>query len=99
MHKIELTKKALKDAQLLVNAKLYNKAAQLLAIIEVDPYQTPPPYEKLKYDLKGSFSRRINDKHCIVYRVLPNTDNLVDNNGNRYKGIIKITDMWNHYDD
>jgi len=80
-YKLKYTRQAEKDARLLEQAKLKKPAANLLKIIKKDPFQNPPRYEKLQGDLKGSYSRRINIKHRIVYDVLPNDDGLSDKNG------------------
>ena len=79
-------------------AGLDKNAIQLLAIIQENPFQNPPPYEKLKGDLEGLYSRRINKQHRIVYGVLPNDENFIDENGKTYKGIVKILRMWTHYE-
>ncbi len=68
-YKILYSKLALKDAKKLSNANLDVKAKELIEIIRNDPFQNPPPYEKLVGNLTGSFSRRINIKHRIVYEV------------------------------
>ena len=97
-YKLKYTKQAEKDARLLEEAGLDEKAKNLLSIMKRNPYQNPPPYEKLKGDLKGSLSRRINKQHRIIYDVLPNDENLKDENGELYKGIIKVIRMWTHYE-
>jgi Txe/YoeB family toxin of toxin-antitoxin system len=63
-----------------------------------NPFQIPPEYEKLNGDMKGLYSRRINKKHRLVYDVLPNAENLTDENGELYKGIVKVISMWTHYE-
>ena len=73
-------------------------AIKLLAVIKENPYQNPPEYEKLKGDMKGLYSRRINKKHRLVYDVLPNNDNLKDENDEPYTGIVKVLSMWTHYE-
>ncbi len=65
------TKHARKDAQKLAASGLKAKAQELLAIIKENPFQNPPPYEKLVGDLSGAYSRRINIQHRLVYEVLP----------------------------
>ena len=97
-YKLKYTKQAEKDARLLEQAGLDKKAIKLLIIIKDNPYQNPPPYEKLKGDFKGSISRRINRQHRIIYDILPNTENLKDENDELYKGIIKVIRMWTHYE-
>ena len=98
MYKIDLTKQAAKDAKLLERDGMKPKAAELIKIIRKDPYQNPPPYEKLKGDFKGLYSRRINKQHRLVYDVLPNADNVKDESAEPYKGIVKIIRMWTHYE-
>ena len=79
------TKEAQKDALKIARAGLKSKAEILLAILRKNPYQNPPPYEKLVGDLQGAFSRRINIKHRIVYQIL-----------NDLK-IIKVIRLWTQY--
>ena len=86
MYKIVYTKKAVKDIAKLKSAKLDEKARSLIELIRKDPFQTPPPYEKLLGDLSGAYSRRINVKHRFVYEVLEKDK------------IIKILSMLTHYD-
>jgi len=82
---IVITKQAQKDAKKLESCNLDKKAKELLNIIKENPYQTPPPYEKLIGDLKGFYSRRINIKHRIIYEVYEK------------ENTIKILRMWTHY--
>ena len=86
MYSIVYTKKAADDIPKLKAAKLENKAKALIDIIRANPYQTPPQYEKLQGDLQGTYSRRINIKHRLVYEVIEN------------ERTIKIISLWNHYD-
>ena len=97
-YKLKYTRQAEKDARLLEQAGLEKTAKELLAIIQRNPYQNPPPFEKLRGDFKGSFSRRINRQHRIIYDVLSNEEGLKDDAGNLYKGIVKIIRMWTHYE-
>jgi len=97
-YKLKYTRQADKDARLLERAGLDDIAVKLLAIVKANPYQAPPEYEKLKGGRDGSYSRRINRKHRFVYEVLPNAENLTDENGVPYKGIVKIIRMWTHYE-
>jgi len=97
-YKLKYTHQAEKDARLLERAGLDKIAVKLLVIIKKNPFQNPPAYEKLQGDLKGSYSRRISKQHRIVYDVLPNNENLTDENGKLYKGIVKIIRMWTHYE-
>jgi toxin YoeB len=80
------TKQAQKDAKNLATAGLKEKALQLLEVLKNDPFQNPPPYEKLVGDLVGSYSRRINIQHRLVYQVLVNEKQ------------VKILRMWSHYE-
>jgi len=84
--KLKYTKQAQKDAKKLTAAGLRPKAETILKILESDPFQTPPPYEKLVGDLSGAYARRINIQHRIVYQVL--TD----------EKIVKVIRMWTHYE-
>jgi Txe/YoeB family toxin of toxin-antitoxin system len=96
MYKMVFTKQAQKDAQLVERAGLKSKTAELLSIMRKNPYQNPPPYEKLQGS--GSISRRINIQHRLVYQVLPNDSNLKDENDMPFEGIVKIVRMWTHYE-
>ncbi len=80
------SKFALKDAKKLSAAGLRDKAQTLLDLVEEDPFQNPPPYEKLVGDLKGAYSRRINIQHRLVYEVF------------RKEKTVRILRMWTHYD-
>ena len=80
------TKLARKDAKRLAAAGLKTKAKSLLDVIEENPYKTQPPFEKLVGDLAGSYSRRINIQHRLVYQVL------VDEHA------VKVLRMWTHYE-
>lgn len=80
------TKQAQKDAQTLAAAGLKDKAKALLAVVQDNPFQTPPPYEKLIGDLAGAYSRRINIQHRLVYQVLQDEQ------------VVKVLRLWSHYD-
>ncbi|QWD89780.1 Txe/YoeB family addiction module toxin [Polynucleobacter sp. MWH-CaK5] len=80
------SKFALKDAKKLSAAGLRDKAQALLGILELDPFQNPPPYEKLVGDLKGAYSRRINIQHRLVYEVF------------RKEKTVRVLRMWTHYE-
>ena len=67
---LHFTKQAQKDARKLASSGLKPKAQDLLVILELDPWQNPPPYEKLVGDLAGAYSRRINIQHRLVYQIL-----------------------------
>jgi Txe/YoeB family toxin of toxin-antitoxin system len=98
MYDVQFDKQAVKDAILIERAGLKPKAVKLIGIVKADPFQNPPPYEALKGDRKGAYSRRINRQHRFVYAVLPNADNLKDESGTPYEGIVKIIRMWTHYE-
>lgn len=80
------TKHAQKDAKKISQSGLKQKVKHLLEILSKDPYQTPPPYEKLVGDLSSACSRRINIQHRLVYQVLEK------------EKVIKILRMWTHYE-
>ena len=84
--KIFYTKHALKDAKKLSASGLREKAEKLLDVLRDNPYQTPPPLEKLVGDLSGAYSRRINIQHRLVYQVLKEIKT------------IKTIRMWTHYE-
>ena len=80
------TKQAQKDARKIAASGLKDKAQALLRIIEHNPYQNPPTYEKLVGDLAGAYSRRINIQHRLVYQVLESEQ------------AIKVLRLWTHYE-
>lgn len=80
------TKQAQKDSKKILSAGLKPKAEKLLRILEDNPYQTPPPYERLVGDLAGACSRRINIQHRLVYQVFDDHK------------IVKVIRMWTHYE-
>ena len=80
------TKHAQKDAEKLVAAGLKEKAKSLLAILAENPFQNPPPYEKLIGDLAGAYSRRINIQHRLVYQVI------------EADKTVKVLRLWSHYE-
>lgn len=84
-YKILYSKLALKDAKKLSSANLDKKAKELIEIIRKNPFQNPPPYEKLVGNLNGSYSRRINIQHRLVYEV------------REIDKVIRISRMWSHY--
>ena len=86
MYKIFYTKAAQKAIPKLKAAKLDSKAKKLIEIIKGNPFQMPPPYEKLVGDLSGAYSRRINIQHRLVYEV------------DEINKTIKIISMWTHYE-
>ena len=83
---IVYTKQAQKDARKLASSNLKPQAQRLLDIIAKNPFQNPPPYEKLVGDLAGAYSRRINIQHRLVYQVYD------------AERTIKVVRMWTHYE-
>lgn len=83
---VVFAKHALKDAKKLTASGLKPKALELLAILERDPFQNPPPYEKLVGDLAGAYSRRINIQHRLVYEVFTEAHT------------VRVLRMWTHYE-
>lgn len=86
MYKIYYSKISVKQIQLLKSAKLDTKAKKLIDLISLNPFQNPPPYEKLIGDMSGLYSRRINIQHRLVYQVYEE------------EKVIKIVSMWSHYE-
>jgi toxin YoeB len=84
--KLVYTKQAQKDAKKLVSSGLKRKAEELLALIAEDPYRKPPPIERLIGDLAGTYSRRINIQHRLVYQVLEDEQ------------VVKVLRLWSHYE-
>ncbi len=85
-YKVVYTKNAAKDISNLKAANLSNKAQNLIELIKENPFQNPPPYEKLLGNLSGLYSRRINIQHRLVYEVLEDIKT------------VKIISMWSHYE-
>ena len=86
MWRLVFTHQANRDVKKLSAAGLRSKTEKLLDILRDNPYQTPPPYEKLRGDLKGACSRRINIQHRLVYQILD------------AEKTIKVIRMWTHYE-
>ena len=86
MYSIVYPKKAAGDIPKLKAARLDKKAKALIDLLRENPYQTPPPYEKLVGNLKGAYSRRINIQHRLVYEVVEDAKT------------VKILSLWTHYD-
>jgi toxin YoeB len=80
------TKEAEKDSKKLKQAGLKERAESLLRVIEQNPFQNPPPFEKLVGDLQGLYSRRISIQHRLVYQVLQDEQ------------AVKVLRMWTHYE-
>jgi Txe/YoeB family toxin of toxin-antitoxin system len=83
---IVYTKHAQKDAKKIAQSNLKKKALELISLLEQDPYQNPPQFEKLVGDLEGAYSRRINIQHRLVYQVLDE------------ERLVKVLRMWTHYE-
>ena len=86
MWKLYFTWQAKKDAKKLVAAGFKRRAEELIAVIQNDPYQSPPPFEKLVGDLAGAHSRRINIQHRLVYQVMEK------------EKAVKVLRLWTHYE-
>ena len=86
MYKLLYTTQAKKDAKKINNSHLKHKVEQFLEILKINPLKNPPPFEELIGDLKGSYSRRINIQHRLVYQVLEE------------QSIVKVLSMWDHYE-
>jgi Txe/YoeB family toxin of toxin-antitoxin system len=80
------TRQAQKDAKKLLTSGLKPQAERLLGILKTDPFQNPPPFEKLVGDLSGAYSRRINIQHRLVYQVLTDIKT------------VKVIRLWTHYE-
>jgi toxin YoeB len=84
--RLVFTRQAQKDAKKIAESGLKTQTAKLLDILQKNPYQNPPPYEKLVGDLSGAFSRRINIQHRLIYQIID-------------KGkTVKVIRMWTHYE-
>ena len=86
MWRVVFTKQARKDANKISASDLRSKAEKLIDILRKNPYQTPPPFEKLIGDLTGAYSRRINIQHRLVYQILDD------------EKVVKVIRMWTHYE-
>jgi len=84
-YRVLYSKLALKDAKKISGIKLDKKAKKLIEVIQKNPFENPPPYEKLVGNLTGSYSRRINIQHRLVYEVRESDR------------VIRISRMWSHY--
>lgn len=84
--RVVFTRQAQKDARNLASSGLKDKAQTLLNVVTENPFQNPPPYEKLVGDLAGAYSRRINIQHRLVYEVLQS------------ERTVKVLRMWTHYE-
>jgi len=79
------TRQAEKDAKKIATSGLRSKAEEIIQILRENPFQTPPPFEKLVGDLAGAYSRRINIHHRLIYQILTE------------EKVVKIIRMWTHY--
>ncbi len=84
--RLVFTKQAQKDAKKISQSGLKPEASRLLDVLRADPFQNPPPYEKLMGDLSGAYSRRINIQHRLIYQVLKDIHT------------VKIIRLWTHYE-
>lgn len=84
--RLVFTKQAQKDAKKILQSGLKPQASRLLDILREDPFQNPPPYEKLMGDLSGAYSRRISIQHRLIYQVLKDIHT------------VKIIRLWTHYE-
>lgn len=84
--RLVFTRQAQKDAKKIAASGLRDKAQTLLDVLAVDPFQSPPPFEKLVGDLAGAYSRRINIQHRLVYQVLKDDRT------------VKVIRIWTHYE-
>ena len=86
IYSIYYTKQAVKDSKKILQSGLKSKVMELIDVVTKNPYQNPPPYEKLIGDLAGALSRRINIQHRLVYQVI------------EAEMAVKIMRMWSHYE-
>ena len=86
MWEIVYSRQAIKDSKKIIESKLENRVKKLITILENDPFQTEPPYEKLIGDLSGAYSRRINIQHRLVYQIFIK------------EKTVRILRMWTHYE-
>jgi Txe/YoeB family toxin of toxin-antitoxin system len=84
--KIVYTRQAQRDARKIAAAGLRPKAERILEILSQNPFQTPPPFEKLLGDLSGAYSRRVNIQHRLIYQILEE------------ERTVKVIRMWTHYE-
>jgi Txe/YoeB family toxin of toxin-antitoxin system len=84
--RVVYTRHALKDAKKIAKSNLKKKVKDLISLLEQDPFQNPPQFEKLIGDLEGAYSRRINIQHRLVYQVLADEQ------------VVKVLRIWTHYE-
>jgi Txe/YoeB family toxin of toxin-antitoxin system len=83
---LAFSKQALKDAKKVKAAGLKPGVEELLALLEKDPFQSPPSFEKLVGDLAGAYLRRMNIHHRLVYEVFTK------------ERVVRVLRMWTHYE-
>ena len=83
---VVFTRQAQKDARKIASSNLKPQVQRLLGVISANPFQNPPPYEKLVGDLAGAYSRRINIQHRLIYQVYG------------AERVVKVLRMWTHYE-
>ena len=86
MHKVVYSKGAINDVEKIKKSGLKDKTLRLIEVVKSNPYQNPPPYEKLLGELKGLYTRRINIQHRLVYQIYEK------------EKVVKILSMWTHYE-
>jgi Txe/YoeB family toxin of toxin-antitoxin system len=96
MYKIRGTKQAKKDIVICERAGFKAQLDKIIDTVEKDPYDPSQGFKRLKGDLKGCCSRRINYNNRFFYEVLPNTENARDKDGNLYDGIVQVYEAWGH---
>lgn len=84
--KLIFSKQSLKDAGRLKKTNLWKNAEKLLDVLRANPFQIPPPYEKLVGDLEGVYSRRINIQHRLIYQI------------SKEEKVVRVLRMWTHYE-
>ena len=84
--RVVFAKAAVQDAKRVASSGLKSRVQALLEVLAANPFQSPPPFEKLVGDLVGAYSRRINIQHRLVYQVLPEDR------------VVKVLRMWTHYE-
>ncbi|MDR1404946.1 MAG: Txe/YoeB family addiction module toxin [Candidatus Methanoplasma sp.] len=89
-YSVRLSKQARKDLDVQISSGLKDKILAMLDMLQEDPFRSPPPFEKMRGDLKRYYSRRLNSEHRVVYEVLP------DDTG-EFSGVVVIARMRTHY--
>jgi Txe/YoeB family toxin of toxin-antitoxin system len=97
MYKVRWETQAEEDYEKIKGTNLLPKLKKIMATVRRDPYEKSQRFERLKYDLAGMCSRHLNQYHRFLYEVLPNSENLLDKEGNPYEGIVNVASMLTHY--